>query len=59
MWDKNSFGCEFFVVERHLVAVIGKCAGSNDLVGFINVYGPNEYKERKVVWEMLELLGQK
>ena len=59
VWDKNTFTCEFVVKEDDFVAVVGRWVNVEGLVGCINVYRPREQKERKVMWEKLDLLCKK
>ncbi|KAJ9552563.1 hypothetical protein OSB04_016608 [Centaurea solstitialis] len=62
-WDNCDFAhvpaegsSGFVVAERNFVAVIGEWNRVNGLVGFINVYGPREQKDRLITWQMVESL---
>ncbi|KAJ9543548.1 hypothetical protein OSB04_023255 [Centaurea solstitialis] len=54
IWDPSCFKCDFFIAEKNFLVVIGGWTGINGLVGFINVYGPREQKERLLTWQKVE-----
>ena len=59
VWDKKIFSCEFVVKDENFVALIGRWGIVEGLMGFVNVYGPQDQSDRKKVWEKLDLLCDK
>ncbi|KAJ9558233.1 hypothetical protein OSB04_012847 [Centaurea solstitialis] len=52
IWNKNTFQGQFVVKDRYFIAVVGKWENKEGLVGFVNVYGPNDQKEREALCKL-------
>ncbi|KAJ9539578.1 hypothetical protein OSB04_026084 [Centaurea solstitialis] len=59
IWNKDLFSCNYVVEENEFLAIIGAWSGRDELMGFVNVYGPNSTADRKVLWSKLQLLLSK
>ncbi|KAJ9543812.1 hypothetical protein OSB04_023519 [Centaurea solstitialis] len=56
IWNKSIFQGQFVIKDRFFLAVVGKWENKDGLVGFVNVYGPNEQSERAELWSKLDQL---
>ncbi|KAJ9557691.1 hypothetical protein OSB04_012305 [Centaurea solstitialis] len=59
MWNKNIFQGQFVIKDRFFIAIVGKWVKKEGLIGCVNVYGPNEQRERAALWSKLDLLCAK
>ncbi|KAJ9548768.1 hypothetical protein OSB04_021311 [Centaurea solstitialis] len=59
IWNKNEFHGQFVVKDKNFLAVIGKWEKKDGLIGCVNVYGPNDQRERVALWSKLDSLCDK
>lgn len=57
IWNKNVFNKQFVIKNRYYMVVSGIIKGSNQFINIVNIHGPRNLQDRRVIWE--ELVGVK
>ncbi|KAJ9553128.1 hypothetical protein OSB04_017173 [Centaurea solstitialis] len=53
VWDGSKFDCSQVFENKNFLITLGKWAGIDGTMGFVNVNGPNTVAERKELWANL------
>lgn len=54
VWDKNVFEVVHIMEETSCLVTVGRWINKECLVGFINVYGPRDEAQRKILWHKIQ-----
>ncbi|GJZ27673.1 cysteine-rich receptor-like protein kinase [Tanacetum coccineum] len=56
MWDSSIFARDEVLIGTHYVCVIGNCNGVTKKIAVINIYGPQESRQKEEIWLKLDSL---
>lgn len=56
IWDTSLFYNTMAMGEEGYLAVVGSWKGKNGLVGFINIYGPQEVERKEILWKKISVI---
>lgn len=56
MWDSSLFYNTMAMGEEGYLPVVGSWKGKSGLVGFINIYGPQEVDRREILWKKISVI---